>query len=80
MKFVSGLRRRAPEKIGMRIRVVSDDVASGGGFAEEFGMLADVLPDDEERRAHFVTVEEIEELRRHCRIRTVVEGDRELAR
>jgi len=79
MKFVAGLRGGRPEKIGMRIGVVANDVAAGGGFAEEFGMLADVLADDEESRTRFVAVQEIEEFGSHGGIGAVVEGDRELA-
>ena len=49
------------------------------GFAEEFGMLSGVFTDDEEGGVGIVTLEEIEEFRRHRGIRTVVEGDGELA-
>lgn len=80
MKFVAGLRGGRPEKIGMRIGVVANDVAAGSGFTEEFGMLADVLADDEESRTRFMTVEEIEEFGSHGGIGSIVKRDRELAR
>ena len=80
MKFVAGLRGGGPEKIGMRIGMVADDVAAGSGFAEEFGMLADVLADDKESRTRFVAVEKIEEFGSHGGIGAIVEGDGELAR
>ena len=79
-EFVSRLRGRRPEQIRMRVCVIAHDVASRHGFAEKFGMLACVPADDEKRRAQFVTIEEVEELRRHRRVRAVIESDGELAR
>ena len=64
----------------MRVCVIADDVATRDGFAQKFGIMAGVLADDEKSRAHFVTIEEIEELRCHRRVRAVVESDGELAR
>src|SRR5579863_5643224 len=80
MNFVAGLRRGTPEKIGMRIGVVADGVAAGCGFAKEFGMLADVLADDEKRRMRFVAIEELKEFRSDGGIRSVVEGDSKFPR
>ena len=80
MKFVAGLRRGSPEKIGMRVRVIPDDVAAGYRFTEKFRMLAGELADDKKCGARFVAIEEIEELRCHRGVRTIVESDGELAR
>ena len=80
MKFIARLRRGTPEKVGVRFRVIADDVAALECFAQKFRMLAGVLADDEECGVRFVAVEKIEQLRGDHGIRTVIEGNGEFAR
>lgn len=69
-----------PKQIGMSIRVIADDMAAGGGFSEQFGAVARMLANHEERGASLETIEKIEQLGGDRGIRPVVEGERELAR
>src|SRR5271170_1544931 len=69
-----------PEEIGMRVRMIADDMSAGGGLLEELRTFAAMLSDDEESRSRFVTIQKIEQLGRDRRVRPVVKGKRQLAR
>jgi len=60
--------------------VIADDMAASGAFADDLRMLHGIFANYKEGGSNFVTVEKIEKLWGHRRIRTVVERDGELAR
>lgn len=52
--------RLEPEKVGMGVRMISNDVAPRGGLLEEFRTFTRMLSDNEERCAGFVAIEQFQ--------------------
>ena len=52
--------RLEPEKVGMGVRMISDDVAPRRGFLEKIRTFARVLSDNEERCAGFVAIKQFQ--------------------
>jgi hypothetical protein len=77
-QFITDLRRTKKEKIGMRLGVIADQVTSRGNLSNQVGTFARVASDQKKRSVCVMSGEKIEELRRDYRVRSVVEGDREL--
>ena len=72
--------RLEPEKVGMGVSMISDDVAPRRGLLEEFRTFTRVLSDNEKCRPGFVAIEQFQQLRSYRRIRAVVERESKLAR
>jgi len=64
----------------MCLRVIAENVTPSRDFANELRIFASESPNEEECSARIVAVEQIEQLRCNGGIRSVVEGDGELAR
>jgi hypothetical protein len=60
----------------MSVRMIADNVAAVRNLLRKRWKRAHAAADDEESRAHFVPVEQIEQFRRDSQIRTVVKGKR----
>jgi hypothetical protein len=58
----------------MCIGVIAYGMASANDVRGQLGAGTDMTPDQKERGASVVFVEQIKKLRRHRRVRTVVEG------
>jgi len=76
-QFFAGLRRREPEQILVRLRVIANHVPPGGYLSNQARTFLSVVPNQEKCRARVVAIEKIEQSRRHRRIRAVIEGDRQ---
>src|SRR5688572_24819040 len=67
-------RARAPETSRrMRVRVVSDRVATARDFGDELRQTCGAFADDEEGRTRVITIEQIENARRIVFVRAVVD-------
>ncbi len=62
------------------VGVVADHLTVGHQVADDLGRRVEGLADDEERALHVGGVEDLHDRRRCRHVRTVVEGDRDLAR
>ncbi len=68
--------RTKPEKIGMRLRVIADQVASSGDFSCEFRALANEPADHKKRGFGVVFIEKIEEGRRDRGVWPIIKRQR----
>jgi hypothetical protein len=80
LKFVSNLAWSEPKKIGVRLRMVANQVAANGDLARQFRALAHKPADHKERRSGVIFAEEIEELRRDRRVGTIIKRKRQMQR
>src|SRR5256885_16206935 len=69
-----------PEKIRMRLRVIAHQVPTRDSFFHQLWTFARVSPNQKKCRPRVVTVQQVEQLGSHRRIRSIVKGERQLAR
>src|SRR5438552_2981222 len=67
-------------EIGMRVGVAADLVALADHALEQAALGEGILADNEEGRVNLLLLEDVEDMRCPARVRTVVEGQRDLTR
>ena len=70
--------RPTGRKKRMVVGVVADLVSLGDDPPNEIGILLCVRPDEEKRRGDAVCLQDVEDARRPFRVRSVIEGERDL--
>ena len=79
-QLAASFRGAAKEQIGMGVRVIADEVAAVGNFANQAGGFPDVFADDKERGFGAITIKQVEKLWCDGGVGTIVEGDGKLFR
>src|SRR5713101_8894760 len=79
LNLFANLSRAEPEKIWMCICVIAEQVAAGEGFSYKFWAVANKTSDQKERRARFVAVEQVQQLRRDRWVWPIIKSDGQLA-
>jgi len=69
-----------PNKIGVRIRVIANQVAPGINFLYQRRTSARKFSDQEKCSAYGVAFKQVKQLRSDCRIRTIIERQRDFSR
>src|SRR5262249_43654215 len=75
LELIENPTARLPQQVRVRVGVISDDVTPCGDLRGERGARAHVTADQKKRPPRVVLLQQIEHLRRHLRIRTVVERE-----